>query len=87
MAQVRELGVVLALDHHSFIAAGMETVPVTRKFATLGLELRPPLLPVQRIHLFLVGAGVVVDHHVSDRAHVVLVHLLYQRLQLGAVAI
>ena len=65
MAEMRKPGEVLAFDHHLLVAAGMEAVPVARKLAALRIELCPALLPVERIDLFLIRAGVVVDHHVG----------------------
>src|SRR6185312_16891683 len=54
--------VFFAWHHHLLIPARMEAVPVTRKPSTLRPELCPPLLPVQRVHLFFIRAGVMVDH-------------------------
>src|ERR1700677_551496 len=69
VAQMRKASEVLAFHHHLFIAAGVKTVPVARKFSTLWIELRPALLPVQRINLLLIRAGVMVDDHVGIQAH------------------
>ncbi len=87
MAQVRKPCIVLSLNHELFIATGMKAVPIAREATALRPELCPPFLPIQRIHLFLVSTGVVIDHHIGIEAYVVFMRLGNQRLKLGAVPI
>src|ERR1017187_6014974 len=87
MAQVRKACVVLAVDHYPLVTAGMEVVIVARKDPALRVELRPALLPVERIHLFLVRARVVIDHHVGVQPDAVLMRLRDQRLHLNPVSV
>ncbi len=87
MAQMRKSRIVLSLDHELFIPAGMKTVPVPRKAAALRPELCPPLLTIQRIHLLLIRAGVVIDHHVGVQSNIVRMSLRNQRLKLGTIPI
>ncbi len=71
---MRKAGELFAFDHRAFITAGMEGVPIARKLTALRIELRPTALAVERVDLFFIRAGVVVDHHVGDRAHTVFVN-------------
>jgi hypothetical protein len=65
----------------------MKAVPVARELAGLRIELGPALLAVDGVHLFLVGAGVVVDDHVGVGADAVLVENLDEVFEFGAIAI
>ena len=87
MAEVGISRVVLPLHDRALIAAGMEVVEVAGKDAALGVEFRPALLAVDRVDLFLVGAGVVVDHHVGIEPDAMRVRLRDQRFQLRPVAV
>ena len=56
VAKVRKARVEFTLHHDLFVAAGVKAVPVARKFAAGGLELRPTFLPVERIDFFFIRA-------------------------------
>src|SRR5579871_3597548 len=84
---MRKAGEVFSLDHYPFIARWMKTIPITREFSRLRVELCPPFLSINRVDLFLISPGVVVDNHIGIRAEVVLMQRVNEILKLRAIAV
>ena len=87
MTEVRKAGELFSFNHDPLVTAGVKAVPVPLKFATRGLELRPSLFPVERVDFFFVGAGVVIDDHIREGLHFVLMDYANQVLKFGAVTV
>ena len=87
MTKVREAGELFAFDHYALVATGVKAVPIAGKSTARWLELCPTFFPIERVNLLFVGARVMVDDHISEGSHFVLMNDPDEVLEFGAIAI